>query len=447
MPIGTPEPAALRAAAGRGRRTSRRASASAAPARRVQQPRLADRELDQREHAARARRAGSRPTGCGRPPTRSGSTGRRTRGPRAPAQRARRRPHSSQCAGASGESFLMRSTSTAERLRWQPPHEPPTSRAMAMPPERFRSSSYSARSSASTVRRQRVALAAHPLELAVDRHLLLGDLGAERAAPLVEGGPRRREGGQLRVEGLDLLHDLELLVLELGDPPLQRRDLVLQRLELAGVADRAAVEGLVVVVRPFVERWRSRPRAAAGRGRGRGGSSSTSAALGLEPASSRHDRVELGAARQVRPPVDAADRSAVSCSWTARRSSQRVMARHPRTSPGAAETRISRVPPSPPSVAPAARRWWSSSVGQRGGGGRGGGLTGRDRGRARSTWSRGVDGGRPPPPPPGVVVAVHRQVARAAVRRARAPRTRAPRGPRATPACTGPRSRPGTSRR
>ena len=170
------------------------------------------------------------------------------------AQRARRRPHSSQCAGASGGSFLMRSTSTAERLRWQPPHDPPTSRAMAMPPERFRSSSYSARSSASTSPTSSSRSLADPLELAVDRHLLLGDLRPEGAAPLVERGTRRGEPGQLPVERLDLLHHLELLVLELGDPTLQRGDLVLEGLELARVADRAAVEGLVVVVGPIVER-------------------------------------------------------------------------------------------------------------------------------------------------------------------------------------------------
>ena len=60
---------------------------------------------------------------------------------------------------------------------------------------------------------------------------------------------------------------------------LSARDLVLQRLQLAGVADRAAVERLVVVVGLVVERWRSRPRAAAGRGRARGACASTSAAL------------------------------------------------------------------------------------------------------------------------------------------------------------------------
>ena len=63
-----------------------------------------------------------------------------------------------------------------------------------------------------------------------------------------------REPGEVRVERLDLLHELELLILELRDPPLQRTDLVLHRLQLAGVADRAAVQGLVVLGGLVVDR-------------------------------------------------------------------------------------------------------------------------------------------------------------------------------------------------
>ena len=196
----------------------------------------------------------------------------------------------------------MRSTSTADRLRWQPPHEPPTMRAMAMPPDWGRNVSYSASSSDSTPPAMTSALGAHPLELGLDLDLLLGDLRPERRGALVELGPAARRPQQVGVERLDLLHQLELLVLELGDPPLERPDLVLQRLQLAGVADRPAVQRLVVLGRPVGQRRDLVLQLLLG--------PSELVALrldlgdrDLERAELAHRRVEVGPARQVSPPV------------------------------------------------------------------------------------------------------------------------------------------------
>src|SRR5690606_2118285 len=47
------------------------------------------------------------------------------------------------------------------------------------------------------------------------------------------------------VDRLGELHDLRRLALELADPPADRRDVVLQRLQLAGVGDRAGVQLLL----------------------------------------------------------------------------------------------------------------------------------------------------------------------------------------------------------
>ena len=77
--------------------------------------------------------------------------------------------------------------------------------------------------------------------LAVDVGLGLGDRRGERDGLLVELVASCCEGGQPLVDGLDLLHELELLVLEARDPTAQRADLLLQHLELLDVG-AAAVE-------------------------------------------------------------------------------------------------------------------------------------------------------------------------------------------------------------
>ena len=120
----------------------------------------------------------------------------------------------------------MRSTSTADRLRWQPPHEPPDEAgdgdAAGLRPQRRRTRPSS---SGSTLGRD--ARPARPARRSSSASIATSSsaiCARSAVAALVERGrARRAERGQLGVERLDLLHELELLVLELGDPALERR--------------------------------------------------------------------------------------------------------------------------------------------------------------------------------------------------------------------------------
>jgi len=77
------------------------------------------------------------------------------------------------------------------------------------------------------------------LERCVASRLQLGLAAGERlgASPQV---------GLHDLGGLELLHHLELGVLQVGDPPLERPDLVLQVLQVARRGDLAGVEPLLV---------------------------------------------------------------------------------------------------------------------------------------------------------------------------------------------------------
>src|SRR5918994_1421931 len=90
--------------------------------------------------------------------------------------------------------------------------------------------------------------------LAVGPHL--AELGGELGLGLRKLGPQALSvGGELvalagevaalGIDGLDELHDLKLVVFELPDAPPDGGDVVLERLELARVADRTRVELLL----------------------------------------------------------------------------------------------------------------------------------------------------------------------------------------------------------
>lgn len=77
-----------------------------------------------------------------------------------------------------------------------------------------------------------VALAVHHLELAVDHHLLLGEPPERRLGVTVEGRSLFGGLGELGVERVGVLHQLDDLVLDAPPPPLQGVDLLLHRLQL-----------------------------------------------------------------------------------------------------------------------------------------------------------------------------------------------------------------------
>ena len=187
------------------------------------------------------------------PPTRASPTGSRAPGsgtPRRPAATdadepeeqpssdrsgTRRRPHSAQCAGSSG-GRVPDAVDLHRRQRQ-------VAALAAVARRAGRRRCRRARRAASRTRRSRssgtaatavVALRARRRELGVDRDLVLGD--ARRAATTAcsssVGSLARRTSTSVGVERLGLLHQLELLVLELPLPAAERVDLVLQRLQL-----------------------------------------------------------------------------------------------------------------------------------------------------------------------------------------------------------------------
>ena len=89
-----------------------------------------------------------------------------------------------------------------------------------------------------------------------DRALDLGvDVGQGGVAPGLGRSPGLEvlapQGGQpveLTLGGLDSLHHLELAVLQIGLPAPERRDLVLQVLQLLGHGDRPGLQALAVTV-------------------------------------------------------------------------------------------------------------------------------------------------------------------------------------------------------
>ena len=147
----------------------------------------------------------------------------------------------------------MRSTSTADSARWHPWQVAPTSRAIATPPNWDRSSSYSGHRSSGTGRPLPRARARHG-QIDLDGGFGLGHGGGHLLGLALEPLALGLQRGELGVHRLGQLHDLELLVLDLADAPADRGDVVLQGLQLAGVADRPRVQLLLRLVGPLGER-------------------------------------------------------------------------------------------------------------------------------------------------------------------------------------------------
>ena len=412
MPIGSP----------RSRRCTRRcpraptitaAMTTAGAGEAVEQAGLAERQLDQRQRGCRGRPSGSRPPGCGTPPTRSGSTGRRTRG-------ARRRRSAGEEAAALlavgrrlGRELLDAvDLDGRERRGGSRRSDPPTSRAMAMPPDCGRRVVVLGEQLGLDVRRRwRPARRGPRSSSASIATSLLGDLGRGAPAPRSSSVARAcaRTSASSASSGSICSISSSSWSSSWRDAPLERPDLVLQRLELARVADGAAVERLVVLDRPCrsalaissSRRCWSRPSSWR--------RASTSAVVASSAAELAHDLVELGRARGgalgggpagrwwCRAPGRLGGRPSGSCPLIlARQSSSRPAGR----TPGAGD-RVARGRSAAPRDG--GRRWcrragWSTSW----------------SGRRRERWSVRSNGtlGRPPPPPESML-AVEPQVPRA----------------------------------
>ena len=144
------------------------------------------------------------------------------------------RPHWSHRITSSAGALRMRSTSMAGSDRWQPLHDPPTRRAAPVPPESSAASRSGPGGRRGRWRRRPPGPALWVDDVGVDAHHRLGD---GRPQPVTLGPQRLALGPgrlQLAVDRLQRLHDLDLVVLELGDPPLQMGDLLVHGLEIPG---------------------------------------------------------------------------------------------------------------------------------------------------------------------------------------------------------------------
>ena len=152
----------------------------------------------------------------------------------------------------------MRSSSTAERWRWQPRHDPASSLATAMPPRRVRSDSYSATTSAGTVAASAARSAVDDLDRRRRSRL--------RASPSDRGRsvPRRRSRRVAARRRRARASSGSICTISSSTSSssvrcrrCRRLDLVLDGLELLGGGDRAASRGACPRLAPWP---RPRPR-------------------------------------------------------------------------------------------------------------------------------------------------------------------------------------------